>query len=88
MEKKEFMSLKKFKNAQGQLNKVVEMVERDEHCPDVLQQSLAVIGLLKSAQQELLEHHLHHCFKAALQNPKKQSEMIDELIKVLKYYNK
>ena len=80
--------IKKFKNAQGQLNKVVTMVDRGEYCIDIFQQSLAVIGLIKSAQQDLLEHHLHYCFKEAMQQPKRQEEMINELIRVLRYYNK
>lgn len=79
-----------FKKAQGHIEKIVKMVENGEYCIDVMQQNLAVIGLLKSAHLQILENHLNTCFKVAFstQNEKKKKEMIDEVLKVTKMYNK
>ena len=79
-----------FKKAQSHLNKVVEMVEKKEYCIDIMQQNLAVIGLLKSAHQALLEGHLSTCFKRAMatNNEKRQKEMISEILAVMKLFNK
>jgi DNA-binding FrmR family transcriptional regulator len=55
-----------------------------------MQQNLAVIGLLKSAHQQLMENHLNTCFKKAMKtrNEKRIQEMIDEILKVTKLFNK
>ena len=47
----------------------------------IMQQNLAVIGLLKSAHQMLMENHLNTCFKNAIarKDSKKQQEMINEI---------
>jgi len=38
----------------------------------------------------LMENHLHTCFKSAMKttNEKKKEEMIEEILKVIKIYNK
>lgn len=73
------------KRAEGMIKKVIQMVEEDRYCIDVLQQSSAVIGFMKSANRLLLENHLDSCFKAGMMSnsPKKQKEMIDELLQVV-----
>ena len=78
------------KKAHSLLAKVVEMTENGEYCIDVMQQNLAVLGLLKSAHQSLLDGHLNSCFKNAMasSSPKKQQQMIDEILKVTKLTNK
>ena len=78
----------KFKKAQGQLNRVAQMYDKGAYCIDVIQQNMAVIGLLKSAQQELVEHHLRHCFNEGAKDEKIRHQMIEELIKVLNFYHK
>ena len=62
------------------------MAEQDEYCIDIIQQNLAVVGLLKSVNQQLLEGHLHACFKdaACQHDEKKLDTMIQELSKVVK----
>lgn len=78
------------KKANSLLGKIIEMTEKDEYCIDIMQQNLAAIGLLKSAHQMLMEGHLNTCFKNAVakSSPKKQQEMIDEILKVSKLVNK
>jgi DNA-binding FrmR family transcriptional regulator len=78
------------KKAQTCLNNVVKMVESGEYCIDIMQQNLAVIGLLKSAHQMLMENHLKSCFTHAMQakNEAKKTEMIDEILTVSKISNR
>jgi DNA-binding FrmR family transcriptional regulator len=49
---------------------------------------MAVIGLLKSAQQDVLQNHLNSCFAEWLSHPRRKDAMIEELVKVFNYYNK
>ena len=79
-----------FKKAGSHLSKVIKMVEAGEYCINTMQQNLAVIGLLKSAHQKLMENHLNGCFleAAKTKDPKKETEMIEEILKVTKLYNK
>jgi len=83
-------SLTNFKKAKSLLEKIVKMVEDDEYCIDIMHQNLAVIGMLKSAHQILMESHLHHCFFKALESKqnKRKLEMIEEILKVAKLSNK
>jgi len=79
-----------FKKAQSLISKIIKMVEADEYCIDIMQQNLAVIGLLKSAHQMLMENHLNTCFKTAMatKNEKRKQEMTQEILKVTKLLNK
>ena len=85
--KKAVIGLKK---AHSLLAKIINMVDEDAYCIDVMQQNLAAIGLLKSAHQLLMEGHLNSCFKNAVEtnsNQKKQ-QMVSEILKVSKLVNK
>jgi len=79
-----------FKKAKSHLEKIIKMVEGDSYCIDIMQQNLAVIGLLKSAHQMLMEGHLNTCFKKAVEskNEKRKQEMIQEILRVTKLFNK
>lgn len=78
------------RKAKSHIEKVIKMVENGEYCIDIMQQNLAVIGLLKSAHQMLMEGHLNSCFKNAMStgSEKKKQEMIEEILKVSKLSNK
>ncbi|MDD5627122.1 MAG: metal-sensing transcriptional repressor [Patescibacteria group bacterium] len=79
-----------FKKAQSLLAKIAQMVEQDQYCIDIMQQNLAVIGLLRSAHEMLMENHLNTCFKKAMEtkNEARKQEMIQEILKVTKLFNK
>ena len=83
-------TLVNFKKAKTSLEKIITMVEDDRYCIDIMQQNLAVIGLLRSAHQMLMEGHLDSCFRSALDsgNGKKKQEMTDEILRVSKLFNK
>ena len=73
-----------FKKAQSHIAKIIDMVEKGEYCINIMQQNLAVIGLLKSAHQMLMEGHLNTCFKTAMstKNEKRKQEMTEEVLRV------
>jgi DNA-binding FrmR family transcriptional regulator len=83
-------ALMNFKKAQSLLGKMIDMLEADTYCIDVMQQNLAVIGMLKSAHQTLMEGHLHSCFSNAVasRNGKRKAEMVEEILKVTKLASK
>ena len=83
-------SLINFKKSKSLLEKIIKMVEEKEYSIDIMQQNLAVIGMLKSAHQILMENHLHSCFTKAMESKqdKRKLEMIEEILKVTKLVNK
>jgi len=84
---KKLIALKK---ANSLIEKIIKMVEDDKYCIDIMQQNLAVIGLLKSFHQLVLENHLQTCFKKGMESnsEKKKIEIIDEVIKVINLSNR
>lgn len=73
------------KKAKSSIEKIITMIENDTYCIDVIQQNLAVIGLLRSANANLLEGHVNHCVKnAAKTGGKELDEKMEELMKVIK----
>lgn len=53
--------LHRLKIAKGHLEKVIQMVEEDTYCVDVLHQSQAVQAALKQADAKILDNHLKTC---------------------------
>lgn len=90
MQNKKQKTLVNFKKAQSHIGSIIQMVKEDKYCMDIMQQNLAVIGLLKSAHQMLMENHLNTCFKKAMgsKNEKRKQEMIKEILTVTKLSNK
>jgi len=90
MTDKKQKTLINFKKAQSLISKIVKMVEGDEYCINIMQQNLAVIGLLKSAHQMLMENHLNTCFKRAMatKNGQRKKQMTKEILQVTRLLNK
>lgn len=79
-----------FKKAQSLVSKIIKMTENDEYCINIMQQNLAVLGLLRSAHEMLMQNHLNTCFKKAIatRNEKRKQKMIEEILTVTKLFNK
>lgn len=73
-------TIKLARQAQGTLAKVLDMMDRHEYCPDVIQQVDSVIGFLKSVKRELLAGHLDSCVAEKMKENK--AEAIKELLKI------
>ena len=73
------------KKAQTHINKILKMIDEDEYCIDVIQQLLAVNGLIKSASNNILKDHLDQCFSEGMRSddPKRREELIAEVLNIL-----
>ncbi len=79
-----------FKKARSLSDNLIRMTEEGEYCINIMQQNLAVIGLLKSAHQQLMANHLNTCFKNAMasKNEAIKKRMVEEILKVNKLAGK
>jgi DNA-binding FrmR family transcriptional regulator len=75
----------RLKIARGHLNKVLEMVEKNEYCIDILTQSQAVQAALKEADAIILENHLKTCVADAVKKDGYEKEKaVSEVMKVFR----
>ncbi len=75
--------LHRLKIAQGHLKKVIEMVEDDVYCIDVIHQSQAIQKALKEIDNLTLEEHLKGCVTDAIKGGKRD-EAVAEVMNVFK----
>lgn len=78
-------SLKRLSIAQGHLEKVKNMIESEDYCPDVIHQSRAVQAALKKVDEIILHGHLHSCVLKDIHGPNGKSEqLVDEIVDLFK----
>ncbi len=75
--------LHRLKIAKGHLDKVINMVENDHYCIDVLHQSQAIQAALKETDGVILENHLRTCVSDSIKSGN-QEEAIKEVMEVFK----
>lgn len=75
--------LHRLKISRGHLNKILEMVENDSYCIDVIHQSQAVQKALKEVDNLTLENHLKGCVADAMKNGRRD-EAVKEVMNVFK----
>ena len=68
--------------AQGQLNALSEMVEKDSYCIEISNQLQASIAVLKRANREVVGAHIQGCVKEAISSEKAE-EKIEEILTIL-----
>ncbi len=73
----------RLKIARGHLDKVIQMVESNEYCIDVIHQSQAVQSALREADNSLLEDHLKTCVVEQIKQGKTEKS-IEEIMKVFR----
>lgn len=84
-DKKVAMNL--LKTARGQIDGIVRMIEDDRYCVDISKQILSAMALLKKANNRILEQHIRHCVKDAIEEGKGE-EKIEEIVEILDVYLK
>ena len=69
---------------EGQVRGLIQMVEQDRYCLDVVAQLRAAKAALAKVEQLVLTDHLGSCVEAAIASgdPAKQREKVAELIDV------
>ena len=75
--------LHRLKIAKGQLENIMEMIEQDAYCIDVINQMQAVENAIAQTEAVLLQNHLNSCVADAIRNGK-QEETIEEVMQVFK----
>ena len=77
------------KKARGQLDLLLKMIEEDRYCVDIIQQANAAIGILKQANNMMLESHLHTCGKKLnSSNQKEREDFIKDIIRICNVSNR
>ncbi len=74
----------RLKIANGHLHKVIQMVESDQYCIDVLHHSLAVQKALKQIDMLMMEDHLKTCAVDQVKNGE-EHQMVKDLIGIYKF---
>ncbi len=89
-EKTKKQILGNIRKAKGMLEKIEKMIEQDIYCVEIMQQNLAVIGLLKGVHRRIMEDHLKSCFLEGMESGSgaKRKKMVEEILKVTDLYNK
>ena len=64
---------KRLRRIEGQVRGIEKMVEDDRYCMDLLTQIGAVSKALESVALEVLDEHVRHCVKDALESGNKQA---------------
>ena len=83
-------TLIRLKKAKGQIEGLINMVEEDKYCVDILTQALALQGALKGTAYEILESHLHTCGakKMGSKDSVIKEKFISEIVNACKLSNK
>ena len=80
----------RLKISKGHLTKLIDMVESDSYCIDLITQSLAVRKAIKATENIILKRHLKTCFKKAMEKGSKndQEKMIKEIIDLEDFHDR
>jgi len=82
--------LGRLKKIEGQIKGVQKMIQDGRYCIDILTQLSAVVGAIKSVEENILNRHLRSCVSDSLAHrsrkdkERKAQEIIDILIKFRK----
>ncbi|MGH2658322.1 MAG: metal-sensitive transcriptional regulator [Actinomycetota bacterium] len=76
--------LNRLKTARGHLDGIVQMVEEEAYCVDVMKQISAVQASLERANRLVLKNHLETCFSEAVRDGK-EAAAVAELVDAVKF---
>ena len=76
---------KRLKRIEGQVRGLIEMIETDRYCIDVVTQIAAARAALRRVEEEILRDHVAHCVEHAIRSGDKadQRKKIAELMDVV-----
>lgn len=69
---------------QGHLKSLIEMIEKDDYCVDIVHQSRAIQSALKKLDILLIEKHLNSCVIRQVKDGEEE-KTTDELLKLFAY---
>ncbi len=77
-------ALNRLKTVRGHLNAVIDMVDEDRYCPEIMKQVSALQSSLERVNRILLQNHLETCVTHAIAEGR-SAEIVDELMETMKY---
>ena len=80
-------TISRLKKIEGQIRGIINMVEDDRPCEDILMQVSAAKRALHKAGQSLLESHLSHCVLDGFKRGQ-HDETIERLIKAIDQFSR
>ncbi len=75
--------LRRLARMEGQVRGVARMIERDEDCVDVLQQTAALRAAVDAVSMLLMEDHVHGCVTSAVETGDTDT-LTDEVMDVVR----
>lgn len=76
--------LHRLKIVRGHLDKVIQMVDADRYCLDLIQQSQAVQAALAKVDELILENHLKTCVRESMKTDKNVEDKVKEIVTVFR----
>lgn len=78
---------RRLKKINGQVNAIDRMIDEDIPCEQILMQVNAVKSALHKVGHIIVEGHLEHCVKQAI-NEEDADEAISDISSILEYYSR
>lgn len=80
-------AINRLKSAVGHLQGIVNMLEKDTYCIDVIKQIQAVESALEKTSQLILDSHLHTCVTTAIKgdDSNERERVLSEVVEVFKW---
>jgi DNA-binding FrmR family transcriptional regulator len=75
--------IRRLSRMEGQVRGIARMIERDEYCVDILQQTAALRAAVDSLSILLLEDHVQGCVRTAAERGEAE-QYVDEVIDVVR----
>ena len=75
--------IRRLSRMEGQVRGIARMIEREEYCVDILQQTAALRAAVDSLSILVLEDHVGGCVRTAAEHGK-ADEYVDEVIDVVR----
>ncbi len=73
--------INRLKRIEGQVRGIIKMVENDEYCPNILNQTSSVNAAINSFNKDLVGKHIKECVLNDIKNG--NEEVLDELVLTL-----
>lgn len=78
--------LKRLSRIKGQVEGVERMILEKRYCPEIVHQIKAIRSALRSLEANVVEGHMRHCIRTAIQSrdPETVQEKMEEILLIMK----
>ena len=75
--------LASLKRIEGQIIGIINMINDEKYCVDILNQVKAAKSALVTVESKILKRHIESCVKTSLKNKSAIDAKVDELLKLI-----